>query len=207
MPQLNSSASVWKCLVLHIVRRSHQWSLYLRILGEKSTARNYCTASLLSAVGKVFEKPTFVFRSSWSTSFLLIVLSDRIAGAFNRSGATRDVCSFWHIQSFWQDLTCWSSSKTSFLWNCRYVFSQIGSSRWFLVKKNFMAPIYGWSWTTSRLQLLPGGNWLFTTKSPEISGTHLIDLGRMKDWVNQGPPSGFEHGTQIGNPAPSGWGC
>ena len=27
---------------------------------------------------------------------------------------------------------------------------------------------------------LPGGSLLFTTKFPEIPGTHLIDLGRMK---------------------------
>ena len=25
---------------------------------------------------------------------------------------------------------------------------------------------------------------LLTTKSPEVPGTHLIDLGRMKGWVN-----------------------
>ena len=47
-------------------------------------------------------------------------------------------------------------------------------------KKNFMAPFYGWSSTASRLQPLRGGSLLFTTKFPEISGTHFIDLGRMK---------------------------
>ena len=29
-----------------------------------------------------------------------------------------------------------------------------------------------------------GGSLLFTTKFPEITGTHLIDLGMMKDWVD-----------------------
>ena len=30
---------------------------------------------------------------------------------------------------------------------------------------------------------------------PEISGTHFIDLGRMKAESTLEPPSGFEHGT------------
>ena len=51
-----------------------------------------------------------------------------------------------------------------------------------------MAPFYGWSSTASRLEPLRGGSLLFTTKSPEISGTHFINLGRMS-------PSGFEHRT------------
>ena len=47
-------------------------------------------------------------------------------------------------------------------------------------KKNFMAPFYGWGSTVSRLEPLPGGSLLFTTKFPEIPGTHFIDLARMK---------------------------
>ena len=31
---------------------------------------------------------------------------------------------------------------------------------------------------------LRGDSLLFTTKFPAIPGTHLIDLGRMKDWVD-----------------------
>ena len=46
--------------------------------------------------------------------------------------------------------------------------------------KNFMAPFYGWVSTASRLEPLRGGSLLFTTKFPEIPGTHFIDLGRMK---------------------------
>ena len=49
-----------------------------------------------------------------------------------------------------------------------------------LKKNNFMAPFYGWGSTASRLQPLRGGSLLFTTKFPEVSGTHFIDLGRMK---------------------------
>ena len=43
-----------------------------------------------------------------------------------------------------------------------------------------MAPFYGWGSTAQRLEPLQGGNLLFTTKFAEISGTHFIDLGRMK---------------------------
>ena len=43
-----------------------------------------------------------------------------------------------------------------------------------------MVPFYRWSSTDSRLELLRGGNLIFTTKSPEIPGTHFINLGRMK---------------------------
>ena len=74
--------------------------------GERSTAKKYHPVSLLSVVSKVFEKLVtnrivdhlekcglfsdfqYVFRSSRSTADLLIVASDRIDKAFNRSGAT-----------------------------------------------------------------------------------------------------------------------
>ena len=75
-------------------------------VGEGSTAKNYHPVSLLSVVSKVFEKLVnnrivdhlekcglfsdfqYGFRSSRSTVDLLTVVSDRIARAFNRSGAT-----------------------------------------------------------------------------------------------------------------------
>ena len=47
-------------------------------------------------------------------------------------------------------------------------------------KTNFVAPFYGWGSTASRLEPFRGGSLLFTTKFPEISGTHFIDLGKMK---------------------------
>ena len=77
--------------------------------GERSTAKNYHPVSLLSVVSKVFEKLVnnrivdhlekcglfsdfqYGFRSSQSAADLLTVVSDRIAMAFNRSGATRAV--------------------------------------------------------------------------------------------------------------------
>ena len=75
------------------------------MLGERSTAKNYCPVSLLSVVSKVFEKRVnnrivdhlekrglfsdfqYGFRFSQSTVDLLTVVSDRIPRAFNRSGA------------------------------------------------------------------------------------------------------------------------
>ena len=58
-----------------------------------------------------------------------------------------------------------------------------------------MVPFYGWGSNASRLEPLRGGSLLFTTKFPEIPGTHFIDLGRMKAESILGSPSGFEHGT------------
>ena len=78
-------------------------------IGERSTAKNYCPISILSVVSKAFEKLVnnrivdhlkncglfsdfrYGFRSSRSTADLLTVVSDGIARAFNRSGATRAV--------------------------------------------------------------------------------------------------------------------
>ena len=78
-------------------------------VGEWFTAKSYHSVSLLSVVSKVFEKLVFNtvvdhlakcgllsdlqygFRSSQSTKNLITVISDRIARAFNRSGATRAV--------------------------------------------------------------------------------------------------------------------
>ena len=76
-------------------------------VGERS--KNYHPVSLLSVVSKVFEELVnnrivdhvekcglfsdfqYGFRFSQSTADLLTVVSDRIARAFNRSGATRTV--------------------------------------------------------------------------------------------------------------------
>ena len=78
-------------------------------VGERSTGKNYSPVSLLSVVSKVFKKLVnnrivdhlekcglfsdfqYGFRSSRLTADLLTVVSDRIAKAFNRSGATRAV--------------------------------------------------------------------------------------------------------------------
>ena len=78
-------------------------------IGEMSAAKNYWPVSLHSVVSIVFEKLVnnrivdhlekcglfsdfqYGFRSSRLTADLLTVVSDRIARAFNRSGATRAV--------------------------------------------------------------------------------------------------------------------
>ena len=77
-----------------------------RNVWERSTTKNYRPVSFLSVVSTVFEKLVnnrivdhlekcrlfsdfqYSFKSSRSTADLLTVVSDRIAGAFNRSGAT-----------------------------------------------------------------------------------------------------------------------
>ena len=78
-------------------------------VGERFAAENYRPVSLLSVVSKVFEKLVnnrifdhlekcglfsdfqYGFRSSRSTADLLTVVSDRIARALNRTGATRAI--------------------------------------------------------------------------------------------------------------------
>ena len=50
------------------------------------------------------------FRSSRSTADLLTIVSDRIARAFNRSGATRAVTL--DISKAFDSVACWSSSQT-----------------------------------------------------------------------------------------------
>ena len=60
-----------------------------------------------------------------------------------------------------------------------------------------MAPFYGWTSTTLRLEPLREGSLLFTTKFPEIPGTHFVDPGRRKTDSILEPPSGFELGTPV----------
>ena len=80
-----------------------------RNVGERSTAKNYCPVSHLSAVSKILEKFVnnrivdhlekcglfsdfqYGVRSSRSTADLVIVVSDRIVWAFMRSVATQAV--------------------------------------------------------------------------------------------------------------------
>ena len=52
--------------------------------------------------------------------------------------------------------------------------------------KKIYGPFLWMGSTASRLKPLRGGSLLFTTKFPEIPGTHFIGLGRMKDWVDLG---------------------
>ena len=54
---------------------------------------------------------------------------------------------------------------------------------------NFMATYYGLCSTAPRP--LQEGSLLFTTKLPEIPGTHLIDLRKMKGRVNLGATQRF----------------
>ena len=81
--------------------------LVIKNVGERFIAKNFPPVGLLSVVSKVFEELvnnrvvdhlekcglvwSYGFRSSRSTVDLLTVVSDRIARAFNRSGAARVV--------------------------------------------------------------------------------------------------------------------
>ena len=104
-------------------------------VGERSIAKNYCCVSLLSVVTKVFKKLAnnrivdhleksglfsdfqYGFRSSRSTADLLAIVSDRIAKAFKRSGATRavalDISKAFNMLAFFTNLgliefqVCW----------------------------------------------------------------------------------------------------
>ena len=49
-----------------------------------------------------------------------------------------------------------------------------------------MAPFYGWGSTASRLEPLRGGSLLFTTKFPEISGTHSTGNLRKRESFSHG---------------------
>ena len=52
------------------------------------------------------------------------------------------------------------------------------------LQKNFMAPFYGCGLNASRLEPVWGDSLVYNTKFPEIPGTHFINFGRMKDWVD-----------------------
>ena len=110
----SSKASDPDCVPVAFLKNIHT-SGTLQYVSERvlfsrlTTAINYRTVSLLSVVSNVFEKLVnnrivdhlekcglfsdfqYGFRSSRSTADLLTVVSDRIARAFNRSGATRAV--------------------------------------------------------------------------------------------------------------------
>ena len=47
--------------------------------------------------------------------------------------------------------------------------------------------------TASRLEPLWGGSLLYNTKFPEIPGTHFINLGSMKGWVDETPGLEIQH--------------
>ena len=57
--------------------------------------------------------------------------------------------------------------------------------------KKLYGPFYGWGSTASRLKPLSGGSLLYNTKFPEIPGTSVIDLRRMKGWVDLGVTKWF----------------
>ena len=95
------STSVLRSLVFQIVGRFRLFSLYLRMLGNglllKTTVLLLFGKLVSNRIVDHLEKCGFFsdfqygFRSSRSTADLLTIVSDRIARAFDRSGATRTV--------------------------------------------------------------------------------------------------------------------
>ena len=66
------------------------WFKYLKARATSKRQLNNRIVDHLEKCG-LFSDFQYGFRSSWSTAYLLTVVSDRIARAFNRSGATRAV--------------------------------------------------------------------------------------------------------------------
>ena len=64
---------------------------------------------------------------------------------------------------------------------------------------------FSWMWFScpKATEPLRGDSLLFTTQSPGVPGTHLIDLGRMKGWAYLGATQWFlTRDSWIGNPSP-----
>ena len=77
---------------------------------------------------------------------------------------------------FGYTMNLFPSSKTD-TWGNLYTSSTIGVFFLISLGKFILWPLRGSN--ASRLEPLWGGSLLFTTKFPDISGTHFIDLGRM----------------------------
>ena len=117
----------------------------------------------------------------------------------------REKSSILYICFFFNCLLCIKTwiSLGPFLVYHRYYLEMELSLGSLLKKENFMAPFYGWGSTASKLEPLRGGSLLFTTKFPEIPGTHFINLGRMKVWVKLGATQLFwTWDPWIGNSVP-----
>ena len=74
-----------------------------------------------------------------------------------------------------------------------------------LLKKNIFYSSFLWLGFNciKATEPLRGDSLLFTTRSPGVPGTYLIDLGRMKGWVDLGATWWFwTQDPCIGNPAP-----
>ena len=66
---------------------------------------------------------------------------------------------------------------------------------------NVMALVYGWSSNVSRLHS-HYKEIVYTTKSPGVSGTHLIEFGKLKGWVSLKATQWFwTQDPWFGNPA------
>ena len=73
----------------------------------------------------------------------------------------------------------------------------------FFLKNKLYGPFLWMGFNCLKTRATWGGSLLFTTKFPVIPGTHFVDLGRMKVWVDLGATQWFwKRHPWIGNPAP-----
>ena len=116
------------------------------------------------------------------------------------------IMKFFSISYERRPFTAWRNSLIFFLCDCALISLFLNLRRHLLktvrcvicnlkiCKKTlkFMNPPYGWGSNVFMLQChFERDSLFFTTLFPGLSGTHLIDLGRMKDYVEHGATQWF----------------
>ena len=142
--------------------------------GSRTARKNYRPISLLPLISKIIEKVIHDQTQKYLDDYNILY---RYQSGFRKS--------------------CSADSCLSYLNNKIATGFESGLyTGMILIKKNnFMAPFYGWGSTASRLEPLRGGSLHFTSKFPDIPGTHFTDLRRMKAESTLEPANGFEHGN------------
>ena len=105
----------------------------------------------------------------------------------------------------------WCTAINLIIWNwwekikCKFMISWSNTQAFqYTYKKNLMVRFYEWDWTASMLQSHYDEAVYFSPlSSRKIPCTHLIDLGRIKDWVDLGATQWFwTREPWIRNPVP-----
>ena len=98
---------------------------------------------------------------------------------------------------------CVSNATTSLLKNLLFTINIIKKSQHYINKKLYGLFLWMGLNYLKATEPLQEGSLLFTSKFPEISRTHLIDIGKMKDRVDLGAIQWFwTRDPWIGNPVP-----
>ena len=136
--------------------RSHWWFLYLRMLGERSTANNCCPVSLLSVVSKVLEKLLNNMRVDHLEQYDLFLISSMVFALLNQLQifwqlyliellgllTGLGLLKLWHLiysmLSTWFDMLVFFTTLSPLELQVRYLalfplFSVIGSFGWFWI--------------------------------------------------------------------------